>query len=297
MPVVEHNTNYVEDGDDLLMEQFFDSPNVRALLQTISEEVQELEDVYYNDLLVAHLFRNMTGHVLTKTAELLGITRGVEETDSELSPKVIGAILGRSSDGTLNRIREILQALTDLKDMHGFQHYPGSLLVYGVSENPNYRLQGQEAEYLRAAAPVTTGSTVFGVVRGQDNSRLFIPSEIAFDVKQLVVEDLVSSEFNLVAPDGGVGLNNIVVRDEIFSGFTEQDIRDDPRIANAIMAETTFRDEVFRVNTASGEVAFQVDTTTGREDFQVTIAGIDNTRGILLDTVQTEIPIEREPHV
>jgi len=293
MPLPVYNDDHEQSSKDLLLQQFSDKPNILALLKSWSESIQEVEDVFYKDLFEQHLYQNMSGIVLDKTANRLNITRGASEPDSELLDKVIGEILSRASDGTPDKIREILQALTLLEDMKIFEHFVGGIFAYGESPNSDYTLTGNEAKYLKNSSPITTGSCVFGVIRGS-KSRLFIPSEITFDVKQLTVNDETPTEYNVVSPDGGAGLDNIVVRDEIFGGFSLGDIESDPKIANAILPEISFREEDFLMDTESGEEALLVNTSSGTARFQATVAGIDNSKGILLDTVQVTIPKERD---
>ena len=292
--------SHYEEALTLVPSQFVEKPIFEAFLKTWMDECQEIEDTFYNDLFTQHIYENVSGTVMDKLAAFYGLSRYVGETDDELKRRIVGEIMKRSSDGTPDRIREIISSLLPIKNIKLFEHYPSSLYLYGVVDSFNFKLNGSEADYLKDAAPVGTGSCVLGFVEGTNESKLFIPSEIDVELKNMVVYSPAAGgvitdplfEQNLVTPDTGSGLNNIVVRDSEFgsTGTSNKGRGVLPEIGHAIQR--------FAVDNKNGsEDDFSVDRTEGRiEGFYVDIQGVDNSIGVMLEIVQRVIPfVNNEP--
>lgn len=294
MSVANKIENYAEDAYNLSPQQFKEKPVYQAFLKTWADACQELEDVFYDQLFKQRLWANLYGDSLEKLANLFNISRTIGESDTELRRKIVGEIMKRASDGTPDKIREILSALIPIRGLKIFEHYIGGILIYGVADR-GFELEGHEAEYLKNASPVTTGSTVLGFVETTAD-KLWIPSEISYKTQQLVVTapepndtDLAPLfDWDLVAPDGGAGVDKIVVRDSlrVDVGTAATDIS----YIQAVLPEMRYRKERFQVDSQEGVTeAFSVDTKSGIEGFYSDVEGVDNSKGVCLEIVQRKI--------
>lgn len=179
--------NHTEIAHDNLLGQFKGKPVIQAVLKTWTDKIQEVENDLY-DLMTKTLFLTAEGTNLERYGQLFGIAFPEGLTDSEYRELLISEIMRRSSDGTPNRIRQILEATTGISGTRIFEHMNanqkpyrmGCILVYGyVDANVlfNVSIETKEARYLRWASPITTGSCVLGLHRFGE-STLFIPSEL-----------------------------------------------------------------------------------------------------------------------
>ena len=182
--------NHTEVAYERLLGQFKDKPIIQAILQTWTDKIQEVENDLY-DLMTKTLFLNAEGSNLERYGQLFGIQFPEGLTDAEYLELLISEILTRSSDGTPDRIRQILEATTGIYGTRFFEHYNqnqkpfvmGCNVVYGYADDGvtfDVTSSTKEAQYVQAASPVTTGSCVLGIHRfGEDT--LFIPSEVVVD--------------------------------------------------------------------------------------------------------------------
>lgn len=186
--------NHSERAYELLLGQFKDKPIIAAVLQTWTDMYQEVENDLYS-LMTETLFLNAKGDNLERYGQLLGIPFPDGMDASEFRELLTSEILKRSSDGTPDRIRQILEATTGIFGTKIFEHYNGKQspwimgcnVVYGysaITNEFNVSIDTDEANYLAWASPVTTGSCVLGLHRYEPTS-LFIPSEISTPLEKL----------------------------------------------------------------------------------------------------------------
>lgn len=282
---------FQEDTLNLLPTQFKERPVIEGILKNLAREFQELEDVFYDGLFIKHLYNNLSADRLDKLGRLLGVTRDIGDSDAVVRRKIVGEILRRSSNGTPDRIREILQTLTPLTDMQVFEHEGGAAMFYGVTQDPEFLLTGDEPEFISEASPNTSGSVVFGYVNGDDRTSLFVPSEVSFDFHNLVVDgtDDGTENFQNLVMNDGVVLRNLVVRPTFFATGTIS--RFGAEAQSGILPELDqVREEFLRADLENGEQDFvQVELDeTGRELLKVGVEGTDNTRGVMLEILQRD---------
>lgn len=282
-------------ADALLPAQFSEKPIFHGFLKTWMDKLQEVEDIFYDGLFIKHLYRNASGDVLDKFGSLFGLTRSLGETDSELRRRIVGEVMKRASDGTPDRIREIIESLINIKETHIIEHFPSCIFIFGHTEDEYYTFNGDEAEYIKDAAPVGTGSCVLGFVEGSNKDSLFIPSEASVQLKNAVAHapQIIGGDpkttplidWNIVTPDGGSGFDNIVVRD-----YDSVQVS----VKGAILPEIGYRQERFQVDTQAGDIEdFSVDSPNGRiGGFYVDNEGVENDKGIMLEIVQRTIPFD-----
>lgn len=194
MAVPSKITDHTDRAYELLLGQFKDKPVIAALLKTWTDMIQEVEDDLYS-LMAETLFLNAEGKNLERYGQLFGIPFPDGLTDEEYRELLIAEIMKRSSDGTPDRIRQILEATTGIKGARIFEHYNGNQtpwvmgcnLVYGYADEDvtfDVSLESKEAKFLVWASPITTGSCILGVHRDTP-SNLFIPAEIVTPLKKI----------------------------------------------------------------------------------------------------------------
>lgn len=196
MSVPEYISDHTERAKELMLGQFRDKLVIEALLKTWTDVIQEVETDLYS-LMTKTLFLNAEGSNLERYGQLFGIPFPEGLTDKEYRETLISEIMRRSSDGTPDRIRQILEATTGVYGARIFEHYNanqqpwvmGCNVVYGYAEEGiefDVALETREARLLAWASPITTGSCVLGVHKG-DPTNLFIPSEIVFPLSKVAL--------------------------------------------------------------------------------------------------------------
>jgi hypothetical protein len=271
MSVPSKITNHSEIAYQKLLGQFKDKPVIAAVLQTWTDAFQEVENDLY-DLMLKTLFLSAEGGNLERYGQLLGISFPEGLSDSAYRELLISEIMRRSSDGTPDRIRQILEATTGMTGTRIIEHYNGNQrpfvmgahLIYGYADSSvtfDVSSETKEAYYTKWASPVTTGSTVLGVHRGNPDS-LFIPSEL------------------VLAPLAPLGLTSNKTENPTF----DLDLADwviDPAYTSYVRdfedPQTGHHDGVLQVD--MGGVA---DSTS----FSQTIVGLDNTQSFTVSVRQ-----------
>lgn len=203
MAVTEKITNHSESAYDRLLGQFKEKPIITAVLKTWTDLIQEVEDDYFS-LMSETLFLNGSGKNLERYGQLFNIPLPEGMPDKEYRELLIAEIMRRSSDGSPDRIRKIVEATTGMYNTQFFEHFNGFrttedfpfhtpyvlgcnfLFGYGEEDSINFDLsyETKEAKYLKWASPVTTGSCVLGL-HSDEPSNLYIPSELTSPLQAL----------------------------------------------------------------------------------------------------------------
>lgn len=286
MAVPSYIADHSEQAYENLLGQFKDKPIIQAILQTWTDKLQEVEDDLYS-LMTKTLFLNAEGANLERYGQLFGIKFPKGLTDREYKELLIAEILRRSSDGTPNRIRQILEATTGITSSRIFEHYNGNQkpfimgahLVYGYADESvdfDVSIETREARYLKWASPITTGSCVLGVHRYGESS-LFIPSEIEQETLQKFGLSSNKTTNHSFETDLAGWSNNAV------GTFTYERLFDDPT--------TDHHDGAMRITASTAqtpEVYQQLTALTIGQSYVVTANISDTaTSGLTLLTVGT----------
>jgi hypothetical protein len=113
-------TTHVTDGLKRLLWQFRDQPNIRAIVQSYLEEIQELEDVLYS-LIVERYVQTAVGVQLDGIGRVVGEPRQ-NRTDTDYRVAVIGRIARNKAH---SRIEDILALFLLLLPTHTFELIEG----------------------------------------------------------------------------------------------------------------------------------------------------------------------------
>lgn len=286
MPVPSLIPDHYESADERLLGQFKEKPVIEGVLLTWMDKIQEVENDLY-DLMTKTLFLNAEGDNLQRYGGLLGIPRPEGILDGVYRELLIAEILRRSSDGSPDRIRQIIESTTGMRGMRFFEHFNanqipavmGSIFTYGYAD-PSivaFRVDSNEAKYVKWASPATTGSVVLGQ-HLYDEVSLFIPSELeaGLDTLDVVTAEGADPDFLVNSTDDFIALQT--------QSYSESGIGSQ----NAILPEFTGGVDQFQVDVIpTGIEDFNVDTTSGVEDFNVdVIDAISSDRGIMLEISQ-----------
>lgn len=271
--------SHEEVSGDLIPTQYRERPNIEAFYQTWFDKSQELETDFL-DVLYETFFLVAEGNNLNRYGNLFGLRRVEGSLDSEYRERIVKDILKRSSDGSPDRIRQILEATTGITNTQIFEHVnsrtmTGGLYVYGYSPTnaPVLSLDGNEGDLIKVAAPVTTGSCVLGLhtPRFESNNELFIPTELIATREPLYVD---GEDFLVNEVDDNIAIRNTNTR--VYGLGWEQ----------GLLAEIGTLADQFVVESGSGEEDFIVESSGGEEAFQVEVDGVGNDKGVFLETAQ-----------
>lgn len=279
--------DHYEVGTDFLPTQYKEKPNIDAMLQTYFDASQVVEQDLF-DIMTKTLFLNAEGKNLERYGDLFNIKRGANISDIDYREQLIAEIIRRSSSGSPDNIRQILEATTGMVDTRIYEHVntrtlTGGVYVFGYS--PSFtdaiNLNGNEGTYVKRASPVTTGSCVLGLHTKQfvDVNELFIPCEFVINLNDLRVSDAAQTGLDFLVNET---IDNIATRgtDNVtFGKGWEQ----------GLLAEYGTAVEAFHVEQTSDEERFLVEAGNGVESFAIELDGIETTHGVMLETAQYSI--------
>lgn len=278
--------DHYEVGTELLPTQYREKPNIDAMLRTYFDATQVVENDLY-DIMTKTLFLNAEGVNLERYGNLFNIRRGATVSDADYREQLIAEIIRRSSEGTPDGIRKLIEATTGMVETHVYEHmntktWTGGLFIYGYSptEFDVINLNGNEGVYVKHAAPVTTGSCVLGLhtKKFQDVDELFVPSEFTVSTNKLRVSD------------GSGGLDFLVNEtDDFISTRGSNTLIYGEGWERGVLAEYGTAVEAFHVEKTAEEERLLVESGNGVESFKIAVDGIENHRGILLETAQYTI--------
>lgn len=284
-------TDHYERVAERLPTQFRDKPNIDALVEVWTDQIQELED-HFNEIPVNTRLHKAGGVNLDRYGELLGIKRPPDFNDDEWFGVIAGKLAARASDATVNSIRKTTEALTEMFNTNiieihnklewisnGTVRLTGDIFVYGYYNRRDRTLSGQEGNLLKAACPVTTNVAIFGQhIQYSDSERsLYIPCEIAFTNDELGVKDPSDPTVHTLVDDAG-GTNSFALSANNFDKFG-------PNWENGVLPEEGGGNELLSVNAL--DPGFE-DFLVSEEDdlgqrFRVNTDGIGTDHGIFLE--------------
>lgn len=125
MPL-ERVTTHVEDGLDLLLDQFKGKPRLRGWLASYLRQVQLLEDAIY-DVIVARMIARAVGDQLDQIGRLVG-ERRLDRNDTIYRVFIRARILTNRSNGTAPELLAILALTTAVHFVFG-DYQPACWLV------------------------------------------------------------------------------------------------------------------------------------------------------------------------
>jgi hypothetical protein len=126
---IEHKETHVEEIDDLLTEVFKEKPLFKAWLETYINQVQEIEDAFW-ELYIGRWLANATGTQLDNLGEIVGQERGSLD-DDDYRVRIRVRIRLNYSSGTDLDIIEVFALLlgADIPAVRMDEYYPAGLVL------------------------------------------------------------------------------------------------------------------------------------------------------------------------
>ena len=284
-------TDHYELVAENLPTQFRDRPNIDAIVESWSTQVQDIED-HLNEIPLETKLHKARGVNLDRYGELLGIVKPPGFNDDEWFGVIAGKLAARSSDATVNSIRKTTEALTEMYltniiEVHnklewlnnGINRMTGDVMVYGYYNKRDRILSGLEGDLLLAACPVTTGVAIFGQhIQYSDSERsLYIPCEVSFLNDTMAVKDPADPTLH-TAVDDDAGTNTFALSSDNFDKYG-------PNWENGVLPEEFGGSELLAINALDpGFEDFLVSEEEGLiERFRINTDGVGTDHGIFLE--------------
>lgn len=183
----------VEDATGKLLHQFKDKPKINAFLTGIVNQVQESENSKF-DLLNGASIYTAIGERLDICGNIVGEPR-LGKTDEEYRSAILQKIAINTSNGTPDKLLQILQILTAAENIKLWEHYPANVIFY--SNNVDGDMEAVRAT-LQNAAPAAVGN--IGVIH-DPTSLGFAPAETLYS--DVTLETIVTNLGDNIVDQGG----------------------------------------------------------------------------------------------
>lgn len=290
MPDITRITDHYLEMVDRLPVQFQDKTNIDLMIQTYAKQIQEIEDLFW-EILDETKFHEARGVNLDHYGLLLGKPRPAGMDDNDYFVEVAGEIIARASDGTVNSIRKVTEAVnriysSDIIEINNtinwrnnsVPYLTGDVMVYGYYNISARTLSGNEGDLLLKACPITTRTAIYGehIQLSDSINNLFIPCEI-----EVTPDDLqVYTDFDTTVADlvtDVAGTDNIAVSGTTFASYGKN-------WELAILPEDDQSGDILSVNDGNQFQDFLVDTDDeGQTNFFVQTAGVNTDHGVMLE--------------
>lgn len=194
------NKNIIEEGVNRLLHQFKNKPKIVTFLSSVLGQIQESEDSKF-ELLNNRSIYTAFGDTLDLCGKIIGEER-LGKSDEEYRATILQKIAINTSNGTPNKLLQILQLLTGAENVRMWEHYPANVIFYADNPIGDIELVRQT---LQTAAPAAVGNV--GVIH-DPTGRGFVPSEVLYS--DVIVLPIVNQDGEvLVTQDGSVILAQI----------------------------------------------------------------------------------------
>ncbi len=127
-----HNENHVAEGLALLIQQFKGKPRLEAILSSYLEQVQELEDDFW-DVFSNRWVETAEGIQLDGLGEIVG-ERRQGAPDDEYRAFVRARIRVNRSNGKMPELVEILSLILDGEEVVAREYYPAAIVMGALDE-------------------------------------------------------------------------------------------------------------------------------------------------------------------
>ena len=192
LPVIK---DHVEEGEDLLLSQWEDSPNIRGLLKSYIENLQLVEDALFQLLNERGLYTAI-GEQLDVLGRILGEPRKAK-TDEAYRVALVGRATANNSDGSTEDVMRTLKAVTQAVNITFFEHYPASVHYYADSGVSNGIIEALD----RASSAGINTRVLYDL-----EQTMFLASEYTTISDTILVNELLA---NIQAIDADLNLYDI----------------------------------------------------------------------------------------
>lgn len=186
----------VEIGSGRLLHQFKDKPKINSFLTAVLNQVQESEDGKFDLLNNASIF-TATGQRLDVCGDIVGEER-LGKTDEEYREAILQKIAINTSNGTPDKLLQILQLLTAAPRVRLWEHYPANIIFYANNVDGGMNLV---RETMQSASPAAVGN--IGVIH-DPTSLGFAPSESLYT--DIVLQEMITESGDTIVDQNGSAL-------------------------------------------------------------------------------------------
>lgn len=137
-------------GEELLLHQFRDKKNIKAILGSYNNEVEQANKHLF-DLINNFTVEKATGIYLEYLGNIVGQKR-LGNTDEDYRDLILKKILVNTSDGTPDTLLSILSDLTNTDNVRLWEHFPLSAIYYTDGNNATL----STLQTLKDASPITS---------------------------------------------------------------------------------------------------------------------------------------------
>ncbi len=152
----------VQIGLNRMLSQFDNSPKLRGLFQAYLENVQDVEEMFYQ-LLTERDIYSAIGAQLDVIGLLVGELRRGRD-DEEYRQAILNRVVLNTSDGTPPVVLEILKLLTSADTVGLFEHYPANIHYFasgGVNNSTPQTMDNASAAGVNVRVMFDEGSNSF----------------------------------------------------------------------------------------------------------------------------------------
>lgn len=200
------NKNVVEEGINRLLYQFQNKPKIISFLTGVLNQIQESEDSKF-DLLNGASIYTAVGQRLDVCGAIVGEPR-LGKTDGEYRNAILQRVAINTSNGTPNKLLQVLQILTGAGTVRLWEHYPANVILY--SNNVDGDMDAVR-ETLQTASPAAVGN--IGVIH-DPTSTGFAPAESLY-TETLILPIVNQGGQQLVNQDGDLILAQVQANGQI----------------------------------------------------------------------------------
>lgn len=187
--------------DEWTPTQFRDKYIYQSILQSMTKEVQKLEDMF-NQMYSLRSLPNAEGLQLDNVGANMGVTRRLGQTDDEYRTAIYAEIFMRRSDGSANYIMNALRSIYGSPTVQIFEH--NAPMTGGVVAVVNQVTKlPSSVEIFKKMAPIAIQSLV--ILRDPTpQGYAWTPVEVVGTTSALVTSDAQGGDWFIT--DGGLGV-------------------------------------------------------------------------------------------
>ena len=164
---IENITDHAARTRARLLQQFKDKERVEAVLDAISAEVQEIEDVFFK-LITERQIDTAIGQQLDEIGEIVGQKRnGLSDVDYRVRLKV--RIQRNASNATPNEILDVMSGLINITSIEYFNTFPATFFVQFEGD-----MLTDDAELFEAVLEMSPSGVEFYLVQFDDPPMVFL---------------------------------------------------------------------------------------------------------------------------
>ena len=187
--------DHVQEGVELLLHQWEDSPNIQGLLKSYTENLQLVEGALFQ-LLNERGLATAIGEQLDVLGRIVGEDR-IGKSDEPYRVALVGRATANNSDGSTEDVMRTLKAITQADNISFFEHYPASVHYYADSGVSNGIVDALD----RASSAGVSTRVLYDL-----NQTMFLASEFTTIADTILVSNLLD---NIQVIDADLNLYDI----------------------------------------------------------------------------------------